>query len=635
LIKYIILNVFIIIKMEKENDKAQEGEKNENQIEEIKPLSEQDFIKNDDPKQIISDLTNKIILLEKVNNDLKAKNENLIKNNFKNKSLGLKSSLIGMKLGLASQILMKKANSDSSKLADMIKEKEDLQEINEKMLDLLTEKELENEDLMEKLKNYELKSKLEIEQNEEKIRALEEKLKFLEDSKDSNTQDIDDIINEYTSFQEKLKLQIKELSSKEEELIEQNNLKENTIQKLSEEITDLQIKNYQLKTQSEKMEKIQEREYYEQDKLISENNLMKKNNEYLNEKIKLMEENIKKINKSKEEDINILENKLQEEKNYLKTYKQSKAEEIIKLKNQINKSELDIKFLSDKINQNEKNINQEKEKSYIYQTNLEKKTKEIKEINEYSKKLLANKDNIITQYEEKIAEMAKEKNELISQNKELIDKLKTKTDEITQTKSLENLLNEEEEKENLEFYAKENKLLNEEINGLKEQLAAKGKDTLEIKSLNEENLKLKIKNEEILNENEGMKSQLDEYKKQELKNKLLLFKKKTTENAAKLRGAKRDMDKINYEKQINALKQLKEEEKKNYESQIKKLRMEIAIMKMKNAKQKALINNTNEKIKKLGLKNNNINEINQEQNYFVYAALILFLFILFFLDTKI
>ena len=211
--------------MEKEIDKAQEGEKSDNQIEEIKPLSEQDFIKNDDPKQIISDLTNKIILLEKVNNDLKAKNENLIKNNFKNKSLGLKSSLIGMKLGLASQILMKKANSDSSKLADMIKEKEDLQEINEKMLDLLTEKELENEDLMEKLKNYELKSKLEIEQNEEKIRALEEKLKFLEDSKDSNTQDIDDIINEYISFQEKLKLQIKELSSKEEELIEQNNLK--------------------------------------------------------------------------------------------------------------------------------------------------------------------------------------------------------------------------------------------------------------------------------------------------------------------------------------------------------------------------------------------------------------------------
>ena len=58
-----------------------------------------------------------------------------------------------------------------------------------------------------------------------------------------------------------------------------------------------------------------------------------------------------------------------------------------------------------------------------------------------------------------------------------------------------------------------------------------------------------------------MKSQLDEYKKQELKNKLLLFKKQTSENVAKLRGAKRNVDKINYEKQMNALKQLKEEEK--------------------------------------------------------------------------
>ena len=54
--------------MEKENDKAQEGEKSENnQIEEIKPLSEQDFAKSEDPKQIISNLTNKIILLEKAN----------------------------------------------------------------------------------------------------------------------------------------------------------------------------------------------------------------------------------------------------------------------------------------------------------------------------------------------------------------------------------------------------------------------------------------------------------------------------------------------------------------------------------------------------------------------------------------
>ena len=42
-----------------------------------------DILKEENPKKIISDLTNKIILLEKSIEDLKAKNENLIKNNLK------------------------------------------------------------------------------------------------------------------------------------------------------------------------------------------------------------------------------------------------------------------------------------------------------------------------------------------------------------------------------------------------------------------------------------------------------------------------------------------------------------------------------------------------------------------------
>jgi hypothetical protein len=43
--------------------------------------------------------------------------------------------------------------------------------MNEKMLDLLTEKELENEDLMQKIENYKLEIKLENEKNLEKSRA--------------------------------------------------------------------------------------------------------------------------------------------------------------------------------------------------------------------------------------------------------------------------------------------------------------------------------------------------------------------------------------------------------------------------------------------------------------------------------
>ena len=607
--------------------------------EEYKPLSENDLLNKQDPKAIISELTNKIILLEKSNNDLRKKNESLIKDKFKNNSLNIKSSLIGMKWGLTSQLLLKKSENDSSKLAEMIKEKDDLQEINEKMLDLLTEKEIENEDLMEKLKNFELKSKIEIEQNEEKIKSLEEKLKLLEETKESSSQDIDDIISEYTLFQEKLKKQIKELTTKEEELLEQNNQNETTIAKLSEEIRDLQLKNYNLKTHSEKMEQLNEKEYAQQEELIIENIEIKKNNEYLNEKVKLMEENIKKINKSKEEEIEALEKKLEEEKSLSKTYKDNKVKEIMELKHRMNQTEFEIKYLNNKIIQDQKAFNQEKEKNFLIQTNLDKKTKEIKEITEYSKKLLNNKDNIISQYEEKIADMAKEKNDLITQNKELLEKIKAKTEEPERTKSLEDIINEEEQKENFEIIQKENKLLNEEINSLKEQLLTKGKDLSEIKKLNEENINLKLKTQKLLGENEDIKSQLDEYKQAEVKNKLLIMKKKLSESVSKLRSNKNNsIEKANYEKQINALKKLKEEEKENYENQIKKAKMELMVMKMKNAKQQVLINSTNEKIKKINLENDNNNEkeiYNKENNnYSGYVILVMALIILFLIDKK-
>ena len=621
--------------MEKGNEILSEGDKNKDNNEEYKPLTEQNLLSEDDPKRIISDLTNKIFLLEKMNNELKAKNENLIKNNIKNESkLNIKQSLIGMKWSIASQMLLKKTENDSNKLAEIVKEKEDLQEINEKMLDLLTEKELENEDLMEKLKDFELKSKLEIDQNEEKIKSLEEQLKLLENSKESSSQDIDDIISEYILFQEKLKTQIKELTIKEEELLEENNLKETTIQKLSEEIHDLQINNYNLKIQSENMEKINEKEYEQKEDLITENISMKKNNEYLNEKIKLMEENIIKLNKLKEEEIDSLEKKLEEEKALSKAYKENKIKEILELKNKMNKTEQEIKYLNNKIIQDQNKYNQEKEKNYIMQTNLDKKTKEVKEISEYSKKLLTNKENIIAQYEEKISDMAKEKNELIKQNKELLEKIKTKPNEIVHTKSLEDIMNEEEQKENLDFYIKENKLLNEEINGLKEQLITKGKDLSQIKKLNEENINLKMNNEKLIGENEDIKKKLNEYQKQEEKNKLLSIKKNLSESVTKLRSINNNKEKDNYEKQIKALKKLKEEEKENYEERIKKIKKELVVMKIKSAKKQALINNANEKIKNLNIINNKEKESNQNNNYTGYIILIMALIIFFLIDKK-
>ena len=270
-------------------------ELNENKICE-KKIDEQ----KESAKDIISNLTNKIVLLEQTNNELRKKNEVLIKNNIKTNELKLKSSIIGMRWNLASKLILNNVKNDSNKLTEIIKEKEDLQEMNEKMLNLLTEKEIENEDLLEKLENYQLNTKLELEKNEEKIKNLQEKINLLENTKESNLKDLDDIISEYTNFQDKLKSQIKELSQKEEELLSQNESKEIMIEKLTEEIQELKLNNYHLKSQSEKLNEINEIEYDEKEKVISENIKIKKENENLNEKMMLAAEGIKNTNKFEE-----------------------------------------------------------------------------------------------------------------------------------------------------------------------------------------------------------------------------------------------------------------------------------------------------------------------------------------------
>ena len=47
----------------------------------------------------------------------------------------------------------------------------------------------------------------------------------------------------------------------------------------------------------------------------------------------------------------------------------------------------------------------------------------------------------------------------------------------------------------------ENKLLNEEIKGLKEQLSSQAKDLVDLNSLDKEIEKLKAQNEQLINDN--------------------------------------------------------------------------------------------------------------------------------------
>ena len=158
------------------------------------------------PEKIISDLQQKVFLLEKMNNDLKTKNENLTKNNTEKTTLMMKISLANMRR----KFPIGQNQDKSIQLAEVIKEKNDLQQINEKMLDLLTDKEIENEDLIEKLENNKLEAKLENEKYLEKIKNLEEKIQELENLKGNggNNNDIDEIIHEYNNYKERLKRQI-------------------------------------------------------------------------------------------------------------------------------------------------------------------------------------------------------------------------------------------------------------------------------------------------------------------------------------------------------------------------------------------------------------------------------------------
>jgi chromosome segregation ATPase len=547
-------------------------------------------VNDEDPEKIISDLQEKIARLEKMNNDLRSKNEGLKKNNIENNSVMTRMSLVGLRRKFTSQGDFNQVKNDSVKLAEIIKEKDDLQEMNEKMLDLLTEKELENEDLMQKIENYKLEIKLENEKNLEKIQSLEEKIEMLENSKGINSAfDIDDIINEYNNYKERLKAQVNQYSKNEEELKQQIEMKDRTIQRLNEEIQGLELENLQLVNNSEADNKIKENEILEIEQLKAENDKIKREMGYLDEKLKLAEENAIKASKSHENEIDEFQKKVENEQNNLKLFKEEKSKEINLLKTEINRNNRDISIYAKKIENAEKMLDDEKQKNFMMQNKLDKKVKELQDMNEYTKKLLTNKENLLSQYEGKIEEITKDKNELISQNKELLEKLKSKTEEGN-VGNLAEIIKEDEEnnREEMQQYIQENKLLKEEIKDLKEQISTQAKDLVDLNSLDKEIEKLKAKNEVLIKDNEDIKKKLEEEIKKREEESFQVIRKReyTLINARKKNITKKgtlletNVDKINFEKQLVALKKIKEDEKKDYEEQIDKISMELAMLKI-------------------------------------------------------
>ena len=562
------------------------------------------------PEKLILDLQEKIIFLEKENKALKNKVESITKKDALNNTIIMKMSMVGLrkKFTLKKDITQKKY--DDVKVAEIIKEKEHLQEMNENMLDMLTEKEIENEDLNQKFENYKLEAKMQNEKDLEQITNLEKEIELLKNAKEISP--YEEIDEEYKRHKEQLQQQINYYNKLETDLNKQIKEKDDKIKKLNEEIQSLQFDNINLISKSEQQYKINKAGYQDLEKLAQENIKIKSKLDEIsndldkkNKELKYIEENKNKEIEKYQEDIQILKKEIEKKNNDIK--------ELDLAKTNLKSSNDQIYIL---LNNNKKELNEEKEKNYKIQEKLNKKTEELKSIKEYYKTLQTNNELEFKEYQEKIDELTKNKNDLISQNKDLLEKVKQNREERASSSglSLDKFVESDESimKDDIEFYINENKLLNEEINNLKEQISNQAHDLVEMNILEKNLEKIKIEKEDLINKNKQLSEQLNKIKIEfqelyEQQNKkddedesnkyktMILTKKEIPElkRMQTLRSvlnlsirksqkfAKAEKDKNLLQQNYDRLKKLIEEEKKEHEKQIENIQIDFVNKKIR------------------------------------------------------
>ena len=562
------------------------------------------------PEELILDLQEKIIFLEKENKALKNKVESITKKDALNNTIIMKMSMVGLrkKFTLKKDITQKKY--DDVKVAEIIKEKEHLQEMNENMLDMLTEKEIENEDLNQKFENYKLEAKMQNEKDLEQITNLEKEIELLKNAKEISP--YEEIDEEYKRHKEQLQQQINYYNKLETDLNKQIKEKDDKIKKLNEEIQSLQFDNINLISKSEQQYKINKAGYQDLEKLAQENIKIKSKLDEIsndldkkNKELKYIEENKNKEIEKYQEDIQILKKEIEKKNNDIK--------ELDLAKTNLKSSNDQIYIL---LNNNKKELNEEKEKNYKIQEKLNKKTEELKSIKEYYKTLQTNNELEFKEYQEKIDELTKNKNDLISQNKDLLEKVKQNREERASSSglSLDKFVESDESimKDDIDFYINESKLLNEEINNLKEQISNQAHDLVEMNILEKNLEKIKIEKEDLISKNKQLSEQLNKIKIEfqelyEQQNKkddedesnkyktMILTKKEIPElkRMQTLRSvlnlsirksqkfAKAEKDKNLLQQNYDRLKKLIEEEKKEHEKQIENIQIDFVNKKIR------------------------------------------------------
>ena len=573
------------------DDPLEKIAENESENEEL------DEEKEENANKIISDLLEKNVLLEKTNKDLKNKIESLTKKQTLNSSILTKIATVGLRKFTLKSDLQK----DSVKLAEITKEKDELQQINEKMLDMLTENELEIDDLNKKLEDCKLEAKIQNEKNLEQIKALEERIESLENTE--KDKEFDEVFNEYENNKVKLQKQISGFTKLEEELNYQLDEKDKKIKKLNDEIQNLQFENLRLLNQSDLQDKINQAGYLDMQKLTEELNKNKNEIETMTNELNKKKREMKSLEENKDKEIEKYVEEIEKLKKSNETLNND-LKRLDKLNTQLNNSNKEVSI---SMTYMEKTLNEEKEKNYKIQAKLDKNIKELKDINDYYKTLKTNNESLLSDYQKKIDELTNDKYSLISQNKELLEKLKEKKEEEDQGVNLADMMGDEEEKdnkeetensntkdkENLAFYKNENQLLTEEIKGLKEQLNSQAHDLVELNTLEKNIEKLKIENDDLNKNNKELKEQLEQEKLKEkitkpiktentgLKGLSALRRVQTLSRKQTTKAANIEKDKLLLQKNYDRLKQLREDDKKNYEDQIEKLKLDIVTIKVK------------------------------------------------------
>ena len=232
-----------------------------NPIDKIEEVKEEEYTTETgkdeeiDPYKLIVKLQEKIILLEKENKDLKKEVESIKKKDILNSTIINKMSMVGLRRNFTLKKNVSVLKDDSVELAKIIKEKEELQMINNEILDMITKKELENDELNRQYENYILKTQMEKETFLEKIQNLEKEKNEIEIQKLKEIELYEENFKEYNKHKEQLKQEINEYNEITEDLKRQVNDKNIEIEKLKLEIQDLQFANLDLINKSYEQKK--------------------------------------------------------------------------------------------------------------------------------------------------------------------------------------------------------------------------------------------------------------------------------------------------------------------------------------------------------------------------------------------